>query len=67
MRERVLGQQGLKVSELGYGAMGISMAYGPSEVKEGIATIRRAVSRSCAGTARATKRDRTERHVHRVI
>ncbi|MFG2077946.1 Predicted oxidoreductase [Nonomuraea maritima] len=42
MRERILGRQGLTASELGYGAMGISMAYGPSDVKEGIATIRRA-------------------------
>ncbi|MFF3442030.1 aldo/keto reductase [Streptosporangium sp. NPDC002721] len=42
MRQRNLGQQGLTVSELGYGAMGISLAYGPSDEKEGAATIRRA-------------------------
>lgn len=42
MRQRNLGQQGLTVSALGYGAMGISLAYGPSDEKEGAATIRRA-------------------------
>ncbi|PKK13238.1 aldo/keto reductase [Thermomonospora sp. CIF 1] len=42
MRQRALGRQGLVVSELGYGAMGISIAYGPSDEKEGEATIRRA-------------------------
>ncbi|GAA4967813.1 aryl-alcohol dehydrogenase-like predicted oxidoreductase [Nonomuraea thailandensis] len=42
MRERVLGQRGLAVSALGYGAMGISLAYGPSDENEAIATIRRA-------------------------
>ncbi|MEU6716827.1 aldo/keto reductase [Nonomuraea sp. NPDC046802] len=42
MRQRTLGNQGLTVSELGYGAMGISMAYGPSDEKEGAATLRRA-------------------------
>jgi aryl-alcohol dehydrogenase-like predicted oxidoreductase len=42
MRQRTLGRQGLTVSALGYGAMGISLAYGPSDEKEGAATIRRA-------------------------
>ncbi|TMR90342.1 aldo/keto reductase [Nonomuraea basaltis] len=42
MEQRNLGQQGLKASALGYGAMGISLAYGPSDENEGIATIRRA-------------------------
>ncbi|TDD38983.1 aldo/keto reductase [Nonomuraea terrae] len=42
MRKRILGQQGLTVSALGYGAMGISLAYGPSDEKDGIAAIRRA-------------------------
>ena len=41
MQQRTLGQ-GLTVSALGYGAMGISMAYGPSDVDEGIAAIARA-------------------------
>ena len=42
MQQRTLGQQGLTVSALGYGSMGISMAYGPSNVDEGIAAIQRA-------------------------
>ncbi|MEU8383155.1 aldo/keto reductase [Streptosporangium sp. NPDC048865] len=42
MQQRNLGRQGLTVSALGYGAMGISLAYGPSDEKEGGATIRRA-------------------------
>ncbi|MEV4571575.1 aldo/keto reductase [Nonomuraea sp. NPDC049419] len=42
MEQRTLGRQGLTASALGYGAMGISLAYGPSDESEGIATIRRA-------------------------
>ena len=42
MKQRSLGTQGLKVSELGYGAMGVTSFYGPSDEAEGIATIKRA-------------------------
>src|ERR1700733_9358033 len=42
MRQRALGQQGLTVSALGLGTMGMTMAYGPGGEQEGIATIRRA-------------------------
>ncbi|MCZ0985350.1 aldo/keto reductase [Streptomyces diastatochromogenes] len=42
MQHRPLGQQGLRVSALGLGVMGMTMAYGPSNEDEGIATIRRA-------------------------
>lgn len=42
MQQRSLGTQGLTVSALGYGAMGVSMAYGPSDEQASIATIRRA-------------------------
>lgn len=42
MQTRILGQQGLKVSSIGLGTMGMTMAYGPSNENEGIATIRRA-------------------------
>lgn len=43
MNERTLGRQGLKVSAIGLGTMGMTMAYGPSSNEEdGIATIRRA-------------------------
>jgi aryl-alcohol dehydrogenase-like predicted oxidoreductase len=41
MKQRTLGQQGLTVSEIGYGSMGISMFYGQSDA-DGAAAIRRA-------------------------
>ncbi|WP_433465523.1 aldo/keto reductase [Spirillospora sp. CA-128828] len=42
MRQRTLGRQGLVTSAVGYGSMGISMAYGPGDDAEGAAAIRRA-------------------------
>ncbi len=42
MQKRTLGLQGLTVSTIGHGCMGISMAYGPSDEREGIAAIHRA-------------------------
>jgi aryl-alcohol dehydrogenase-like predicted oxidoreductase len=42
MIQRTLGQQGLKTSAIGYGAMGISLAYGPGDEQEGIKTIQKA-------------------------
>ncbi len=42
MQQRTLGQQGLEVSALGLGTMGMTMAYGEGDVEGGIATIRRA-------------------------
>ncbi|MFC4630131.1 aldo/keto reductase [Promicromonospora alba] len=42
MQHRTLGTQGLKVSAIGYGAMGLTIGYGPGDETEGIATIRRA-------------------------
>lgn len=43
MKQRTLGRQGLKVSALGLGTMGMTMAYGPGGGDEtSIATIRRA-------------------------
>ncbi|MEV5612821.1 aldo/keto reductase [Streptomyces sp. NPDC052225] len=42
MQHRNLGSQGLRVSALGLGTMGMSMAYGASNDDEGTATIRRA-------------------------
>jgi aryl-alcohol dehydrogenase-like predicted oxidoreductase len=42
MRHRSLGQQGLEVSALGLGTMGMTMAYGPSDDAESIATIHHA-------------------------
>jgi aryl-alcohol dehydrogenase-like predicted oxidoreductase len=42
MEMRTLGQQGLTVSALGYGAMGTAAFYGPTDDTESIAAIRRA-------------------------
>jgi aryl-alcohol dehydrogenase-like predicted oxidoreductase len=42
MEQRALGRQGLAVSALGLGTMGMTMAYGPSDEGESVATIRRA-------------------------
>src|SRR5215216_4726204 len=43
MRKRKLGKQGLVVSELGLGCMGMSEFYGPRDEQESIATIQRAL------------------------
>ncbi|MBM9510150.1 aldo/keto reductase [Actinacidiphila acididurans] len=42
MQQRTLGGQGLEVSAIGYGAMGLTMAYGPTDEEAGVAAIRRA-------------------------
>ncbi|BAY86635.1 putative oxidoreductase [Calothrix parasitica NIES-267] len=43
MKTRKLGNQGLMVSELGLGCMGMSIAYGKADESESIATINRAL------------------------
>jgi len=43
MEKRKLGKQGLEVSELGLGCMGMSQFYGPRDDKESVATLERAV------------------------
>jgi len=43
MKHRTLGGQGLRVSEIGLGCMGMSEFYGPSSDGESIATIHRAL------------------------
>jgi len=49
MQRRKLGNSGLEVSALGYGAMGISFGYGPAmEKSAAIALIRGAVERGVA-------------------
>ncbi|WP_435126162.1 aldo/keto reductase [Actinacidiphila sp. bgisy144] len=42
MHTRTLGSQGLEVSAIGYGAMGLTMAYGPTDEEAGVAALRRA-------------------------
>jgi aryl-alcohol dehydrogenase-like predicted oxidoreductase len=42
MKQRKLGNQGLVVSELGLGCMGMSEFYGPRDDEESVATLRRA-------------------------
>src|SRR6202041_4141225 len=43
MEKRKLGTQGLEVSELGLGCMGMSPFFGPRDDKESVATLERAV------------------------
>ncbi|MDQ3279982.1 MAG: aldo/keto reductase [Acidobacteriota bacterium] len=43
LSKRKLGTQGLEVSLLGLGCMGISQSYGPADEQESIATIHRAI------------------------
>lgn len=43
LRKRILGRQGLTVSALGLGCMGMSQSYGVPDKREPIATIHRAV------------------------
>ena len=43
MNERNLGKEGLRVSELGLGCMGMSEFYGTGDEDESIATIHRVI------------------------
>ena len=47
LRKRKLGRQGLEVSEIGLGCMGMSQSYGPADESESIATLHRALELGC--------------------
>lgn len=45
--KRKLGTQGLEVSEIGLGCMGMSQMYGPADETESIATLHRSIELGC--------------------
>ena len=45
--KRKLGSQGLTVSSIGLGCMGMSQSYGPADEGESIATLYRAIDLGC--------------------
>jgi aryl-alcohol dehydrogenase-like predicted oxidoreductase len=47
MQKRKLGRQGLEVSAVGLGCMGMSQSYGPADETESIATLHRAIELGC--------------------
>ncbi len=46
--KRKLGRQGLEVSAIGLGCMGMSQSYGPADEQESIATLHRAIDLGCS-------------------
>jgi aryl-alcohol dehydrogenase-like predicted oxidoreductase len=47
LSKRKLGRQGLEVSAIGLGCMGMSQSYGPADEAESIATLHRAIDLGC--------------------
>ena len=48
LSRRNLGSQGLEVSAIGLGCMGMSQSYGPADERESIATLHRALELGCS-------------------
>jgi len=69
MEDRKLGSQGLVVSALGLGCMGMSQAYGPADEDESVATLLRAVELGITlfDTANAYGLGHNEQLVGRVL
>jgi aryl-alcohol dehydrogenase-like predicted oxidoreductase len=69
MDQRTLGTQGLTVSALGLGCMGMSHSYGPADEDEAVATLLRAVELGVTffDTANAYGRGHNEQLVGRVL
>ena len=47
LQRRKLGSQGLEVSAIGLGCMGMSQSYGPADEDEAVATLHRAIELGC--------------------
>lgn len=47
LHKRKLGNQGLEVSALGLGCMGMSQSYGPADEQESVVTLHRAIELGC--------------------
>jgi aryl-alcohol dehydrogenase-like predicted oxidoreductase len=47
LSKRTLGRQGLEVSAIGLGCMGMSQSYGPANAEESVATLHRAIDLGC--------------------
>ncbi len=47
LQRRKLGSQGLEVSAMGLGCMGMSQSYGPADEAESVATLHRAIELGC--------------------
>jgi len=69
MERRNLGTQGLTVSTLGLGCMGMSQSYGPADEDESVATLRRALELGVTffDTANAYGLGHNEKLVGRVL
>src|SRR5271169_1892505 len=67
--ERTLGRNGLTVSAIGLGCMGMSQSYGPADEAESVATLHHAIDRGITffDTANAYGLGRNEELLGRTI